>query len=203
MTVGMTTNVNQDNALALFIHQMIPHHQNAVNMCKALMASGEMYCDDITWEDTPDCNMSVLCYEIINDQNYQIQVMRTVLDNLTCDETDDCELNISGGGASAAPSAVPPLAPTTNGDTIDSLRKTISDLEASSLATIESLEESIESLEESIESLEESIVQKDSIIANLSLQIENIGAGPVALPTEVPTAGPIAKQEKTSKKSKR
>ena len=41
--------------------------------------------------------------------------------------------------------------------TIDSLRKTIADLEASSLATIESLEESIESLEESI-------VQKDSII---------------------------------------
>ena len=197
MTVGMTTNVNQDNALALFIHQMIPHHQNAVNMCKALMASGEMYCDDITWEDTPDCNMSVLCYEIINDQNYQIQVMRRVLDNLTFDETDDCEVNISGGGASAAPSAVPPLAPTTNGDTIDSLRKTISDLEASSLATIESLEESI--------------VQKDSIIANLSLQIENIGAGPVALPTEVPTAGPIArpaagpiaKQKKTSKKSKK
>ena len=87
--------------------------------------------------------------------------------------------------------------------TIDSLRKTIADLEASSLATIESLEESIESLEESMKSLEESIVQKDLIIANLSLQIENIGAGPVALPTEVPTAGPIAKQEKTSKKSKR
>ena len=75
MTVGMTTNVNQDNAIALFIHQMIPHHQNAVNMCKSLMASGKMVCNDIKDEDDPNCTMSILCYEIINDQNFQIQTM--------------------------------------------------------------------------------------------------------------------------------
>ena len=36
----------------------------------------------------------------------------TVIDSYEYDETDDCEVNISGGGALAAPSAVPPLAPT-------------------------------------------------------------------------------------------
>lgn len=32
MLVGMTTNVEAQSEMALFIHQMIPHHQNAVNM---------------------------------------------------------------------------------------------------------------------------------------------------------------------------
>jgi hypothetical protein len=105
MTVGMTTNVNQGSAIALFIHQMIPHHQNAVNMCKSLMASGEMICDDITDEEDPQCTMSVLCYEIINGQNFQIQTMRGVLDASGYDETEDCEVNISGGvgGTTKAP----------------------------------------------------------------------------------------------------
>jgi len=96
MTVGMTTNVNQGSAIALFNHQMIPHHQNAVNMCKALMASGELVCDDITDEDDAHCIMSVLCYEIINGQNFQIQTMRGVLDGLGYDATDDCEVEVSG-----------------------------------------------------------------------------------------------------------
>ena len=38
MTAGMTTGASSDNAMALFVHQMVPHHQNAVNMAKALLA---------------------------------------------------------------------------------------------------------------------------------------------------------------------
>lgn len=60
MAVGMTTNVNKGSAIALFNHQMIPHHQNAVNMCKALMlTSGELSCDDITDEEDPVAKSSM------------------------------------------------------------------------------------------------------------------------------------------------
>jgi len=95
MAVGMTTNVNQGSAIALFNHQMIPHHQNAVNMCKALMATGELSsCEDISDEEDPICAMVVLCYEIINTQNFQIQTMRGILDALGYDQEDDCEVKI-------------------------------------------------------------------------------------------------------------
>lgn len=105
MTVGMTTNVNQGSAIALFMHQMIPHHQNAVNMCKALMNSGDLSCDDITDEEDPLCAMTVLCYEIINVQNFQIQTMRGLLDAYGYDESDDCEVHI-GSPPTKAPTKV-------------------------------------------------------------------------------------------------
>ena len=35
MLAGMTTGIKARDERALFIHQMIPHHQNAVNMAKA------------------------------------------------------------------------------------------------------------------------------------------------------------------------
>jgi Domain of unknown function (DUF305) len=34
MMVGMTTQYESSNPAALFVHQMVPHHQNAVNMAK-------------------------------------------------------------------------------------------------------------------------------------------------------------------------
>lgn len=95
MTVGMTTNVHQDSAIALFNHQMIPHHQNAVNMCKSLMKTGEIDCADITNEDDVACIMASLCYEIINGQNFQIQTMRGILDELGYAGEDDCEVPVT------------------------------------------------------------------------------------------------------------
>jgi len=89
MTVGMTTNVNMKDAKALFIHQMIPHHQNAVNMCKALMKQGEIECADISDESDTNCVMRALCYEIITVQNHQIQIMRGVLEGEKYDDEDD------------------------------------------------------------------------------------------------------------------
>ena len=70
--IGMTTNVEENNAIGLFSHQMIPHHENAVNMCKALLKSGESDCDDIEDEEDPACVTSVSCQEIINAQNARI-----------------------------------------------------------------------------------------------------------------------------------
>jgi len=34
---GMTNKATSKSEVALFVHQMIPHHQNAVNMAKALL----------------------------------------------------------------------------------------------------------------------------------------------------------------------
>ena len=92
MTIGMTSNVNQDSAIALFLHQMIPHHQNAVNMCKSLFKSGEVSCDNIEDEEDPECVITHLCYEIINGQNFQIQTMRGIIETSGYDEQDDCEV---------------------------------------------------------------------------------------------------------------
>jgi hypothetical protein len=72
---------------------------------------------------------------------------------------------------SESPSNKSSDSPGSNGDTLDSLRETIAYLEASLMATSESLEENMAT----IETLEESIAQKDSTIADLSLQIETIG----------------------------
>jgi len=116
MAVGMTTNVNQGSAIALFNHQMIPHHQNAVNMCKALMSMGDLdFCEDITDEDDPICVMKVLCFEIINTQNFQIQTMRGVLDTLGYDQDDDCEVPI--GAPSPAPVNPPTKSKSSKGKT--------------------------------------------------------------------------------------
>ena len=90
MLAGMTTSVYDDNALALFSHQMIPHHQNAVNMCKSLLISGEADCADLGDEDDPACVLGAICQEIINVQNAQIQAMRGVLDAVGSQPTSDC-----------------------------------------------------------------------------------------------------------------
>lgn len=104
MTSGMTTNVHQGSAIALFNHQMIPHHQNAVNMCKALFKSGEVQCNDTTNEEDPHCVLTHLCYEIINAQNFQIQTMRGVLDSLDYAEEDDCKVNINSHSSKSSKS---------------------------------------------------------------------------------------------------
>lgn len=101
MMVGMTTNVNDNNAIALFNHQMIPHHQNAVNMCKAILKSGEANCADLEDEDDPACIIAVICQEIINVQNAQIQTMRGVLDSLDLEPTDDCVVKMATGSKSS------------------------------------------------------------------------------------------------------
>lgn len=87
----MTTNIAQDER-ALFIYQMIPHHENAVNMAKALLPSTP--CNDLTNEDDPNCIMQVISREIINTQNFQIQTMRKVLETLQAPPTDNCEVPI-------------------------------------------------------------------------------------------------------------
>merc|ERR1712086_272735 len=65
------------------------------NMCKALLFSGETDCADSTSEE-PKCQLNVICYEIINAQNAQIQAMQGILEELGLDPSDDCEVIIPG-----------------------------------------------------------------------------------------------------------
>jgi len=77
---------------------MIPHHQNAVNMAKALLRTGRVKCDNLTDEESkqaPDCAMEVILREIISGQNAQIQVMRGILEAKSSPQTNDCKVTVS------------------------------------------------------------------------------------------------------------
>ena len=64
--------VEHENPLVTFMHQMIPHHLNAVNMARIALkhttkAPG--------YEDDSDLDVGSLLVNIINTQNLQIQEM--------------------------------------------------------------------------------------------------------------------------------
>jgi hypothetical protein len=59
MVSGMTTQYSASSPVALFIHQMIPHHQNAVNMAKVLLFQNILKCDDLTMEVDHECHLEV------------------------------------------------------------------------------------------------------------------------------------------------
>ncbi|KAL3786644.1 hypothetical protein HJC23_006840 [Cyclotella cryptica] len=94
MMAGMSSSVSGDiDETALFIHQMIPHHQNAVNMAKALIKTGTLQCDDLTDEESEqaaDCAMEVILRSIITGQNAQIQAMRGILEAKKFPPENDC-----------------------------------------------------------------------------------------------------------------
>jgi len=101
MMAGMTTSVSKpDGEAALFNHQMIPHHQNAVNMAKALLKTGTLSCADYT-DETDDCALEVILREIINGQNHQIQVMRSILDSKNLPPDNDCVVDMNRDGSSS------------------------------------------------------------------------------------------------------
>ena len=95
MMLGMTTHADQgnDGDIALFNHQMIPHHINAVNMAKALLKTGVLVCPSLV-EETDDCTLEGILYDIVNNQNFQIQQMYGVLNSDMKDEVNDCVIAI-------------------------------------------------------------------------------------------------------------
>jgi len=93
MMQGMTTGVSAGSIRALFMHQMIPHHRNAVNMAKALLKTGAIVCADVL-EETADCGLATIAREIINVQNGQIQSMVGILEAESYPATDDCTVEI-------------------------------------------------------------------------------------------------------------
>jgi hypothetical protein len=94
MMVGMTTDATSE--VGLFIHQMIPHHQNAVNQAKTLLKTGfSSNCDVLSDNEDPNCILEGILREIINGQNAQIQVMRGILESLEEPQHADCEVLVS------------------------------------------------------------------------------------------------------------
>ena len=93
MMQGMTTSASSNDPVALFVHQMIPHHQNAVNMAKAVLRQNVLDCQDLTME-TDDCLMEGILRSIINGQNMEIQMMRGYLDEKGYVAEDDCKVDV-------------------------------------------------------------------------------------------------------------
>lgn len=63
MFAGMTTQLSSGSEIALFVHQMVPHHQNAVNMAKTLLMTGQVPCADLTNDEDPACVLQVILRE--------------------------------------------------------------------------------------------------------------------------------------------
>jgi len=63
------------NPLAVFMHQMIPHHENAVNMARIALKHAE----EAVGYDDEDLDVPALLRDIINKQNEQIQEMENWL----------------------------------------------------------------------------------------------------------------------------
>lgn len=97
MLHAMTTKVSSGTELALFLHQMIPHHQNAVNMAKAVLFTDTVPCDDLTNEEDPNCIMQAMLYSVVNGQNYEIGVMSNVLASMNLPRSDDCVIDVPNG----------------------------------------------------------------------------------------------------------
>jgi hypothetical protein len=94
MMDGMTSGVTARSEVALFCQQMIPHHQNAVNMAKALLITSTLSCSDITNQKDQDCILENILRDIINSQNYQIQLMRVYLRSKGYPLTDNCVVQV-------------------------------------------------------------------------------------------------------------
>jgi uncharacterized protein (DUF305 family) len=77
MQVEMRVDLSADK-MAAFVHQMIPHHDNAVNMAKTLLKLGAN--PDGSLPNDPDGEFLEMIWSIINEQNEQITFMRNWLE---------------------------------------------------------------------------------------------------------------------------
>ena len=105
MMAKMTTGSSVGSETVLFIHQMIPHHQNAVNMAKATLKAQTLNCPDLSDDSIPDCVMEGVLRSIIVDQNRQIQQMRKYLESYDYPQTDDCVVPMFAGSQTGEDSA--------------------------------------------------------------------------------------------------
>merc|ERR1712176_262292 len=88
MNHGMTIKVQNDNPIVVFMHQMIPHHHNAVNMAKILLKElDEDDNNEITEEEMGETAFGIidedlvnLLMNIVNTQNEQVTFMNTWLE---------------------------------------------------------------------------------------------------------------------------
>lgn len=70
MHTEMRVDAHPDDPLTTFMHQMIPHHHNAVNMAKATLKKVPL-----NSVNDPDGELQDLFWSIVNEQNMQITFM--------------------------------------------------------------------------------------------------------------------------------
>merc|ERR1719359_1578586 len=102
MNYNMKSILANSDPIVTFIHQMIPHHQNAVNMAKAVLKT-----NTLDASDEGDLEMEHMMWAIINGQNFQIHQMQDYLAEKNYVESDICEST-----PSLAPVFAPSLKPT-------------------------------------------------------------------------------------------
>lgn len=95
MFAGMTSGMSSGSAAALFVHQIVPHHANAVDMAKSLIKSDVLECDDLTDEESDGCVMETISRSIINGQNYQIQLMQKYDEAMGLPKSHDCTVKVT------------------------------------------------------------------------------------------------------------
>ncbi|CAM9857863.1 unnamed protein product, partial [Ectocarpus sp. 12 AP-2014] len=79
-----------------FMHQMIPHHENAVNMARVLLKN--------PGDEGLDEEVAAILRDIVNTQNYQITFMRGFLtDNGAELVAEECENDDMDGGSDDVP----------------------------------------------------------------------------------------------------
>lgn len=93
------------NDVILFIRMMIPHHENAINMAKHLLISGEVDCaTEGPVEEGDDvgtaCLLEPIIRGIINSQNKQIQIMLGILEGFGVEQISDCDYDTGGDSVS-------------------------------------------------------------------------------------------------------
>ena len=89
MDLGMKTELHS-NDIVSFMHQMIPHHENAINMAKLLMKK------DTTL--AADGEVMDMLWDIINVQGMQIQAMQGWLSEGKYALSSSCPALASGAG---------------------------------------------------------------------------------------------------------
>jgi hypothetical protein len=89
MQEEMRATLHESDPMITFMHQMIPHHQNAVNMAKAVLKLNPASIADEGVED--------MIWAIINNQNHQIQLMQGWIEGKSYDPAkDECKNSASG-----------------------------------------------------------------------------------------------------------
>lgn len=118
MLAGMTVYYGDEgkdskiNDTILFLRGMIPHHQNAVNMAKNLLKSGEVDCNVEGSEEDVSvaCLLEPIVRSIINTQNMQIQAMQGLLENFNVPVEKQCDVETSDASVVSSLNGVLPVA---------------------------------------------------------------------------------------------
>merc|ERR1711935_565450 len=104
MDYKMRTYLSETSAAETFMHQMIPHHRNAVNMAKALLKDGSLTsCEQSSDDGNADCGIEIMLWDIINTQNHQINTMEAWLSDGGYAAVEDAVCEMQDGISSGNP----------------------------------------------------------------------------------------------------